>query len=360
MGIRLFTSSSIIFFAFFGLIWSGITLTFDAFILGSLRGQVRASHFTRTDGTILESSVTTSRGSKGGTTHGVSVSYSYAVDGKRYTGTRYRWSDWSLSGDYAYDVVKTIPAGASAAVYYDPADPSVAVLDNSVGGFDLFMPMFMMPFNAVMLGLWFAGIGALLRIGREPVAGGLKLIETPNETRVRPGYANPVYAMLIAAGISGFVLIFVIGFTTDMTPPMLAMQLAWGAVAFFALLGGALQLKRNLSSERDIVLDTMRGRVTLGPLRGMGTPKERRRDEPVEIRQQNVTDITTASSVTYGSKGQANWRHDIILHWREGTDVKEAMLHRFSDSSKAESFRLWLAQKLRLKQINTFKGNGSA
>lgn len=345
---KLSFGGSFIFFLFFGTIWSGLTLTFDTFIATSLRGQFLAGRFTHTTGTILASSVTTSTSSKGGTTHGVSVSYAYAVNGTPYTGTRYRWSDWNVSGDFAFDAVKMIPAGASVPVYYDPADPSSAVLDNKLSGFDFFMPMFMMPFNAVMLGLWLGGIGALLHVARRPIAGGLKVIESPTETRVRPGHANPLFPMLLGAGLCGFVLIFVVGFSTGMAPSLLTMQIAWGVVALVTLLCGALQLKANFSSAGDIVLDTMRGRVTLGTLTAMGTPKERRRKEPIELRQQNITDITTAESVTYGSKGQAHWRYDTILHWREGADVKEAMLHRFSDADKAESFRLWLAEKLRL------------
>src|SRR6185295_7997285 len=48
--------------------------------------------------TILTSQVESHRGSKGGSTYSVAVTYEYVIDDQKYTGTRYKFMSGSSSG----------------------------------------------------------------------------------------------------------------------------------------------------------------------------------------------------------------------------------------------------------------------
>jgi hypothetical protein len=56
------------------------------------------------------------------------VRYAYTVDGVRYEGDDIRADDHGGDVSRAYDIVRRFPEGAETAVYYDPNDPSRAVL----------------------------------------------------------------------------------------------------------------------------------------------------------------------------------------------------------------------------------------
>ena len=54
-------------------------------------------------------------------------------------------------------------------------DPAEALLRPGLAGSDLFLLLFMTPFNAVMLGFWWLGWNRLRRKWHKPIAGGVKL-----------------------------------------------------------------------------------------------------------------------------------------------------------------------------------------
>jgi len=59
-----------------------------------------------------------------------SVNYTYNINGKNYTGTRITASDEyqkTLIG--AQNILKAYPVGAQVSVYYDPANPTVSLLE---------------------------------------------------------------------------------------------------------------------------------------------------------------------------------------------------------------------------------------
>jgi hypothetical protein len=84
-----------------------------------------------TTGTILMSSVQTSRSGNSHSTYPVVV-YSYAVNGQSYQSQRVRAGDQFLTVRVAGQAQATVaryPIGASVTVYYDPANPSESALE---------------------------------------------------------------------------------------------------------------------------------------------------------------------------------------------------------------------------------------
>lgn len=116
-------------------------------------GQATKS-WSSTTATILSSEVRedveTSRDSRGmertKSTYRSALRYEYAIDGRTFQGYRIKADDYGGSASRAYDAVNRYPVGAEVTVYYDPADPSQAVLEQGADG------------TAVYL---FGGIGAL-------------------------------------------------------------------------------------------------------------------------------------------------------------------------------------------------------
>ena len=89
-------------------------------------------HWPRTSATVLSSSVQwiPTGGLRG--YHKPSISFQYSVAGQTYTSTQYETGQdyWSLIGRTvdAEQAVQRFPAGVKTTAYYDPGDPSYAVL----------------------------------------------------------------------------------------------------------------------------------------------------------------------------------------------------------------------------------------
>jgi hypothetical protein len=63
------------------------------------------------------------------TTYKPVIRYEYMVDGNSYQGNRIRFGDYQGGEDRAYDAINRYPAGSNVPVYYDPANPGDAVLE---------------------------------------------------------------------------------------------------------------------------------------------------------------------------------------------------------------------------------------
>ena len=141
--------------ALFGLFWCAITGMFVAIVVMSIARSIDANlRFATTDGTILASELTRVADDEGdGDTYKPKIRYRYHVDGREYTSVRYDLLDGSTSAKSAQQaIVDRHPVGSTAVVYYDPDDPSRAVLDRSVSPMMWFLLLFLQPFILVGAG----------------------------------------------------------------------------------------------------------------------------------------------------------------------------------------------------------------
>lgn len=108
-------------------------------------------------GIIRTSTVTSQRGSKGGTTYKPEVTYTYTVDGAEYTGNliAYGLKGSSASRSFAQHYDSKYPEGSAIPVAYDPARPQTSVLEPGVSKRAFIMVAFGAIFavNALMFGL---------------------------------------------------------------------------------------------------------------------------------------------------------------------------------------------------------------
>ena len=225
--------------------WSAITLVFDVMLVISAWRQIQAESYPRVIGAITHSEVDEHHDSDG-TTYSADVKYVFTVDDRQYEGDRYRYGQMGSSDRNAHKIVASLPVGKEVPVYYNPADPADSVLKTGIEGSDLFMALFMMPFNIVMLGGWYVlGRGVYVRLLKPP-AGGAKV--------VHHGFRAHVYSsgkpMLAAAAATllgtSFVSIFIVGFGFGFNPPAEVIVTVWtvvllltlGAAAAVAVRGG--------------------------------------------------------------------------------------------------------------------------
>lgn len=149
----------------FAIVWSSVTVMADVTFVTNAVAQARTSAFASTTGTIVEIAAEKRRsgGRKSPTRHRVNLRYKYRVQDNEYEQTQYRATGNNLDDDWINRLVASLSPGTSVTVYYDPANPAEAVLDNRLIARDV-LPLFLfLPFNLVIVGLAYGGIAAVLR-----------------------------------------------------------------------------------------------------------------------------------------------------------------------------------------------------
>jgi hypothetical protein len=201
--------------------WSALILTADGFVGWGIWHQFASRNYPAVSGEITHSELTRDHGSKGGTTYGVDIRYSYAIDGRSFDGTRYRYNAGASSDStWARKAVASHPVGASIQVFYNPQNPQDALLSPGVDGADLMLVLFLMSFNLITLGL-FTGLGVWFRgLIFKPVAGGVKIITDGPRTSVRlPEYGAIAWGLAVMGALS-FLCIVVLVFSLGFHPPL--------------------------------------------------------------------------------------------------------------------------------------------
>ena len=102
-----------------------------AIILVARRGVAKAANWSSTMGTVMSSTIVWRRRSKGGSVAYPSILYNYLVMGSPYQGSSIT-PGMAVGGSGAHKVVERYPAGAQVLVYYDPNNPSDAVLERGM------------------------------------------------------------------------------------------------------------------------------------------------------------------------------------------------------------------------------------
>ena len=111
---------------------AGIALLIALLLLPVYRSWMARS-WTKVPCTILTSGVQ-SKGGKGGTTYQIGITYSYAVSGREYTGTRYDFIPVATIGRSSKAaVVRQYAPGTQRHCLVNPNDPAQAVLTRNVG-----------------------------------------------------------------------------------------------------------------------------------------------------------------------------------------------------------------------------------
>ncbi len=319
---------------FFALFWSAITLLFDVVMVKDALARLASLGFQPVPCVIIESEV--ERHDDGeGTSYEAKIRFSYTVNGQTYEGDKvYAGTKSSGGSRRAHKLVSIYAAGVQTNAYVKPGEPGQAVLRRGFRGNELFLALFMTPFNLIMLGLWGWILHAWHTTKHPPVAGGAKIVETKDGKRVRLPSTPPVLAAAIALGAVCFVSIFVVGFTKGEHAPLPYIGAVWGMAIGTAGWAYWWRRRRVASGREDLLLHSDGKRISL--------PQTLGRDMAATI---HCADIAGLDTHLEFDSYQRPSRFIPTLVMRDGQRLQ---LARWSDEAQAESFTDWLRRELQL------------
>jgi hypothetical protein len=306
-----------------------------------IRGVLRqhfAESFPHVQGTVLTSTLRTSRGSKGRIYYHPNVCYRYAVNGLEYTGYRYRYDGHPNDSTSAYAIVNSHPPGSEVDVYYNPADASDTLLSPGVDVQDMVLSFIM---TAAILILWLIPLKSAQQPDLPwsgPIAtGGVKMITEMMVTRLRLPRYPPLTVSLITTAILMFSAAAAIGSDLLSMTPWVSGE--W-ALAIILISSAAVYAWQHLdvhSGKRDLVIDEGARTVQLPLTYG-------RRDQAlVSISQ--IRSILL-NKIRHQRKGGAYYTYMVTLEMADNSEEKLVDLNR----ARAESLGTWLRQKLGLSE----------
>jgi hypothetical protein len=329
---------------FFCLFWSAVTLTFDVVWSIGVYRQIAASGYPTAPGEVTDSRVVVDGGGEDSMST-PKIAYAYWLGDKKYVSDRIRYGLMSSNDDNARRLVQQFPAGRQVRVYYSPNNPSDALLQPGIEGSDLFLPMFLTPFNAVMLAFWGAGLMGLRRWRRPEIAGGVPILDDGFEQRARlPRVAPSIVASIVLVAAS-FLLAFVVGIPCGFHPSLALMVGVW-----LALLAGAATIyfraKLRVASGRyDLVIHQTSGALTL--------PQTFGRKVPQTLSADQVRSVIVETIEQRDSEGSRSLKYAPTLVWQapHGAEHRDK-LGEWTNSARAEAFAAWLREHLKSKATN--------
>ncbi len=325
----------------FGLAWSAAVLSFDAIEFSAIYHQLAALGYATAPGRVISSEVKVSRSTRKRErdTYSPCIRFSYVVGEKPYQGNRYRYGQMASNDNSAARTVAEFPAGAMVTVYYRPADPSDSLLRPGVMGGDLFVLLFLLPFNLVMLVIWRGFAYLLLPRKRTRLAGGSKIWDDGFQVRVRLATFTPLAAAVVTIGAVAFGSIFAVGFSVGSNPSLDFMIGVWSGLLAAGLIAAFLRARRLASGDWDLVIDNMERTIRLP--RGMG------RKEPLTVPIANVTGVDIETIAKSGSKGEANYRYvPVIFYSPQNGGKLKVLLVEWFDKDRARELAGWIGEKL--------------
>ena len=315
--------------------WALCTLGFDIFLGYSAARQCWAYTYASTQGTVTSTKIETNSDSDGGTTYTPEVHYTYTVNGQQIQADRISYLFVSSSYKAAEQVVNRFPTGRPVTVYYNPASPGDSVLVRSIDGMALFMGMFLLPFNVIMLGVWY---GFFSHIGPgKPIRRWLHFASRDDGLKARLTIYTtpPLLACGMGAAAAAFVMTFVVGFGMSVLPVFWLAALGWIVVLAAAILAWRA---------------AFRWASTLAVDRLSGKLEFQQSGVPHTLAGTDVREIVVDSSSTKDSEGNVKNRYATCLVCPQtgiGGTEERIELCDWSAEDLAEWVRDWVSEKLR-------------
>lgn len=316
----------------FILFWSGITLTADGMLLYSIGKQFWSYTYPTTEGTILKCEVTSDSDGEG-TTYDLEIEYQYVVHGQVYHGDKYRHQSVKTQGDWCTPIAKQYPVDSRRPVFYDSGRPDQAVLLRGIEGVDLYILLFLTPFNLIMLAGWLVAYYSLFPRPALAETGGVRVRDDGVTVRAFVPDQSAIFVAAAVLGAASFVMIFLVGCLTGMRPTMPVMFGAWGVILGLAIWFGGQRYVRDRTGLSDLIIDHCNQRLTLPITHG--------RRELHDVLFSAVDKITVKEERKVDSEGDATYVYALLLAER-GDSATEHRIYDSSEKDKAHRFLTWL------------------
>ncbi len=189
--------------------------------------------FAATSGVVdsIDQTVPTGVRSGGPTLH---IRYHYTVANRQYKG--YRICFVEAGEGWQLHAMRQFPVGAHPTVFYNPADPADSVLIRGTQASELCMALFLMPFVAIMLAIWFAIVASFSK-GKRFL--GVRLYDKGTTARIRPWPWYPIAAATAGLGLGALVVFAFLISATEGDPSLATARAAWVGVFAITIIAGA-------------------------------------------------------------------------------------------------------------------------
>ena len=321
---------------FLGALFGSAVLIFGAY------EQSSTVRFTQIEAVVNSSDVTSHRGSKGRTTYKWSVRYTYHVNGQPYTSDRKAFGMENNAGHgSAHANAAAFPVGSLVKAYYDPADPSRAVLRRGAGWRDFF-PAGLVS-GIVPLGAWLLahGVRTAIEAGRPLIAAGLPVLDFGDRVCVSLSSASPFASGFLSAAAALIGGTIANGEVTGKLPDIVL--IGQGMVLLLAsglgVAAGMWAASLRLRPAAMMTFDRRAGTLTL--------PKGEGRREPLTLRCAEVEDFDTESYEMKTSKGAKYMMYRVVAAAIGDTGLTvRHKVKAFNKEAQAESLAQWSRERL--------------
>ena len=332
-------------FYFFGLIFilcfsgkiisSDICYIFDPFIR-----QLFSEKYLSTTGLITQSEIYSLTNSSGTIKYRINIKYEYQAYSQKLESCRFRYFDESLYTEdigQVKEITATYPKGSQVKVFYNPHNPTDALLSAGIIGDDLDPFFKSLSFLYIILIIGSLCFIRLLRVIFRPLAGGVKIIYETQLVHVRlPWFSPATFAIL--SGIIGLICL-------SLLPIQRHKSLAFAVTELLSNLGVVaavyLWLQHKIRSgdyDMDISKDT--GTITL--------PKSFGRKDRLKINISEISAVTVDTELGRGNNS-INMRSFVpSLHLHHGNS-EPIRLIKWNEEGRAKDFAAWLRKELGLQ-----------
>ena len=207
---------------------------------------------------------------------------------------------------------------------------------------DFFMPLFMTPFNLIMVASWLVAVLILAEWLIKPRPAGVKVRHDGMSVRVRPDGWLPVAAAAVAACVAAFVCIFPVACAGGSDAPPAVIFAAWGVVLAATVLVYLRSALPHWAGHRDLVIDPWRKTVTL--------PRTHGRYESVQLQLADVTAVEVEHRERTDGEGCVTHVYLPTLKWKDPRGGQHSdVLASWNDSDRADRFATWLRERVGIK-----------
>jgi len=157
-----------------------VILFLDFFLIKGLVLQFESRNYPGTTGVITHSAIASREivssspsGQQNQEGYGVNFNYDYKVNGQSFEGARFRYDQFFWTHEWAQQQVAAHPVGSQVQVFYNPQNPTDAVLVAGVGAGDkpLFLILALFNLIAAFLGWCFVRNFPKRLASRRPAGG---------------------------------------------------------------------------------------------------------------------------------------------------------------------------------------------
>jgi hypothetical protein len=324
-------------------VWSVVTLTFDIMLVRFAVQQAQTQSWPTASGRIESARVVTSTDSEGGTAYHAKISYGYTVNGQRHHGERIRFTTETSGSRSARRTVGKYPVGREVIVHFNPRDPAEAVLETSlICGGDLFMLIFMTPFNVVMVAGWAVAWGVVSGShAKRPAGNAVRIFEQPRGVRVRLTQFTPLGAAGGAAAVMAFALTFIVGIFIG-TDSLNAAAAGWAVIVAASIIGYSRMRSRIEQEWYDLIIRDDRQTLALAP--------SLKRPEVQEVPFSAVMSVDVVKKMGSGDDSDS---FRTVLRWTDAQREEQSVtLIDVSAPKSAETLASWLRRRIGIQSEN--------